>query len=82
MYCSLLRARHPWSPSVNFYIAELNRSTILSQPARKSAFKFVYRGILGAICNARNNRGPFFSPLAREPTIQKVYLLYKITTSP
>jgi hypothetical protein len=64
-----------------------NISAMLSQPARKSACQFVYRGTLGAICRTQSNRGPFLSPPAREPTIQKVakygmrdpYMLYKIS---
>jgi hypothetical protein len=62
-----------------------NRSAMLSQPVRKSACQFVYRGTLGAICRIQSNRGPILSPPAREPAIQKVakygmrdpYMLYK-----
>ena len=59
---------------------------MLSHPARKFACQFVYRRTLGVICRTWNNRGPIFSPSAREPAIQKVakygmrdpYMLYKI----
>jgi hypothetical protein len=61
---------------------------MLSQPVRRSACQFVYRRILGAICNTRNNGGPILSPPAREPAIKNVarygmqnsYMLYKIST--
>jgi hypothetical protein len=62
-----------------------NRSAMLSEPVRKFACQFVYRGTLGAICRIQSNRGPVLSPPDREPVIQKVakygmrdpYKLYK-----
>ena len=63
-----------------------DKSEMLSQPTCKSACQFVYRGSLGAICRAQNNKTSIFSPLGRKPVIQKVpkygtrnlHMLYKI----
>jgi hypothetical protein len=61
---------------------------MLSHPVRRSTCQFVYRRIMGAICNTHNNGGLILSPPAREPTIKNVarygmwnsYMLYKIST--
>jgi hypothetical protein len=39
---------------------------------RNSRCQFVYRGTVGAICRARNNRYSIFSPPGRERAKQKV----------
>jgi hypothetical protein len=43
--------------------------------ARKSASQFLYRASLGTICKTQSNRGPLLSPPAREPAIQRLYML-------
>jgi hypothetical protein len=53
----------------------------------ESACQFVYRGSLGAICRAQNNKTSIFSPPGRQSAIQKVpeygirnaHMLYKIS---
>ena len=56
-----------------------NETAMLSQPTRRSACQFVYRGIVGGVCIAQNNRGPIFSPQAPETRSKKI-VKYEIHT--
>jgi hypothetical protein len=55
---------------------------MLNQPTRNSAYHFVSRGSVGAICRTQNNRGSIFSPPGRENDLFNIKIWNEINVAP